>query len=151
MGFSLASIALATPLQLNARQYASSPCAQVSASVATQTSAATPTVPAQLAYDCITSVPLNKSAALDLIDAIVPYLRWQSTTVFLKTPPEEYEEKVQPAVDVWGDLESIKSKVQNASYSNEFEVSMKHNLLNLCLFLNDSLVFGSQYTYTKIF
>src|SRR4051812_30160911 len=91
VGFSLASIALATPLQLNARQNASSPCAQVSASVATQTSVVTPTVPAQLACDCITSVPLNKSAALDLIDAIVPYLRWQSTTVFLKDPPEEYE------------------------------------------------------------
>ncbi|KAF2476536.1 peptidase S41 family protein-like protein [Lindgomyces ingoldianus] len=120
-GFSFASIALATPFHLNTRQNASSPCALVSASAAAQTAAAVPTVPAQLAYDCITSVPFNKSAALSLLDAIVPYFRWQSTTAFLKDPPEEYIEKIQDAVDVWGGLESIKSKVEGSSYANEFE------------------------------
>lgn len=122
VGFSLASIALGSPLQLNARQNSSSPCAQVSASVATQTSVATPTVPAQLAYDCITSVPLNKSAALTLIDTIIPYIRWQSNTVWLKDPPAEYAEKVQPGVDVLGGIQDIQSKVEDESYGNEFEV-----------------------------
>ncbi|KAF2270811.1 hypothetical protein CC78DRAFT_563446 [Lojkania enalia] len=118
---SLASTALATPVQLNARQNASSPCAAVSASVASQAATATPTVPAQLAYECITSVPLNKSAALDLVDATVPYFRWQSSTAWLKNPPEEYVEKVQEAVDVWGGLASIKSKIEGEEYENEFE------------------------------
>ncbi|KAF2741312.1 hypothetical protein EJ04DRAFT_423133 [Polyplosphaeria fusca] len=119
-GLSLASIALASPLQHQARQDAS-PCAQVSASVAAQASAATPTVPAQLAYECITSVPVNKSAALELLDTIVPYWRWQSTTAWLKDPPAEYVEKVQEAVDVWGGLDDIRSKLEGDEYENEFE------------------------------
>ncbi|ORY19892.1 hypothetical protein BCR34DRAFT_551887 [Clohesyomyces aquaticus] len=120
-GFYLASVAFATPLNpLNARQNASSPCAAVSASAATQTGAVH-TVPAQLALECLTSVPLNKSAALELVDSIAPYLRWQSTTAFLKDPPAEYIEKIQDAVDVWGGLATIKSKVQNSAFANEYE------------------------------
>ncbi|KAF2656706.1 hypothetical protein K491DRAFT_596330 [Lophiostoma macrostomum CBS 122681] len=127
IGLSVATVAVANPVdkvRLQARQNASSPCAQVSAAIAAQNpqpGVSSPTVPAQLAYDCITSVPLNKSAASDLIDNIVPYIRWQSTTTFLKDPPEEYEEKIQPAIDVWGGLEEIQSKVENESYTNEFE------------------------------
>lgn len=119
---SLASIAVATPFKLHARQNASSPCAQVSASVAVQASAATPTVAAKLAYDCITSVPLNKSAAVALLDGIAPYFKWQSNTVWMKDPPSEYAEKVQPGIDIWGGLADIKSKVQNGNYTNEFDV-----------------------------
>lgn len=123
-GLSLASVALSTPLQgqLYARQNASSPCAQVSASVATQAAAATPTVAAQLAYECITSVPFNQSAALSLVDGVVPYFKWQSNTAFLKDPPQEYAEKVQPAVDIWGELEKIRVKVTSGAYENEFQV-----------------------------
>lgn len=121
-GLSLASIASASPLQLIARQNASSPCAAVAASVATQTAVAVPTVPAQLAYDCITSVPFNQSAALALVDGIVPYVRWQSTTAYLKDPPEKYVEKIQDAVDIWGELEKIRAKVEDGAYENEFEV-----------------------------
>ena len=121
---SLAVIATASPLQLLARQNASSPCAQVSASVATQASAATPTVAAKLAYDCITSVPLNQTAAVKLLDGIVPYFRWQSNTAWLKDPPAEYAEKVQPAVDIWVGLEDVRSKVEGGEYENEFDVGL---------------------------
>lgn len=41
-------------------------------------SPATPTVAAQLAHDCLNSVPLNKTAAIELVDAMEPYLEWQS-------------------------------------------------------------------------
>jgi hypothetical protein len=120
-GLSLASVASASPYQHQARQNASSPCAVVASSVAAQT-VAVPTVSAQLAYDCITSVPFNQSAALALVDGIVPYVRWQSTTAYLKDPPKEYVEKIQDPVDLWGDLEVIREKVVNGSYENEFEV-----------------------------
>lgn len=40
--------------------------------------AANPTVDAQLAYDCLTSVPLNSSDATELVTSILPYLEWQS-------------------------------------------------------------------------
>ncbi|KAF1842334.1 uncharacterized protein K460DRAFT_293699 [Cucurbitaria berberidis CBS 394.84] len=129
-GFSLASIALSSPLtpQLHAHYNASSPCAQVSASVATQT-ATVPTVPAQLAYECITSVPFNQSAALALVDGVVPYFRWQSNTAWLKDPPKEYVEKVQPAVDVWGGLEKIREKIVGDKYDSEFEFGFELYLL----------------------
>lgn len=39
---------------------------------------ATPTVPAKLAQECLNSVPLNKDAALKLVNEIEPYLEWQS-------------------------------------------------------------------------
>jgi len=115
-----ASLAVSSPLQ--SRQNASSPCAAVSASIATQSAAATPTVPAQLAYDCLTSAPFNQSAALALVDGVVPYFRWQSNTVWLKDPPEEYAEKVQPPVDIWGGLEEIRERVVGGEYGSEYEV-----------------------------
>jgi hypothetical protein len=119
-GLSLASVALSSPLQ--PRQYGGSPCAAVSAAVATQSSVATPTVAAQLAYDCITSVPFNQSAALALVDGVKPYFKWQSNTAWLKDPPKEYAEKVQPAVDIWGGLADIRTKVVGKKYTSEFEV-----------------------------
>lgn len=123
-GLSLASIALSSPLQ--PRQYdTGSPCAAVSASAAAQTAtsaSATPTVSAQLAYDCITSAPFNQSAALALVDGVVPYFKWQSNTVWLKDPPAEYAEKVQPGTDIWGKLADIRSKVVAGDYENEYEV-----------------------------
>lgn len=123
-GFSLASVALTSPLQgqLYARQNASTPCAQVSASAAAQKSVATPTVAAELAYECITSVPFNQTAALALVDGVVPYFKWQSTTAFLKDPPADYAEKIQPAVDIWAELEKIRGKVVGGEYANEYEV-----------------------------
>ena len=123
-GLSFASVALSSPLSLALypRQNASSPCAQVGAAVAKHTGAGAATVPAQLAYECITSVPFHKDQALALVDGVVPYFRWQSTTVWLKDPPAEYVEKIQDPVDVWGGLQKIREKVVAGSYSNEFEV-----------------------------
>lgn len=126
-GLSLASVALSSPLQ--ARQYdTGSPCAAVSASAAAQTSAsasATPTVSAKLAYDCITSAPFNQSAALALVDGVKPYFKWQSNTVWLKDPPAEYAEKVQPGTDIWGKLADIRSKVVAGNYENEYEFGLE--------------------------
>ena len=126
-GLSLASVALSSPVApyVHARQYnATSPCAQVGAAIAGKNvTAGTATVPAELAWDCINSVPFNQSAALALVDGVVPYFRWQSNTVWLKDPPAEYAEKVQPPVDIWGELEEIRAKVTSGAYDNEYEVS----------------------------
>jgi len=122
-GLSLASVALASPFKLSPRQNATSPCAAVASAVATQPDVAVPTVSAQLAHDCLTSVPFNQSAALALVDGFVPYVRWQSTTAYLKDPPAEYVEKIQDPVDLWGDLAKIREKVVNGAYENEYEVS----------------------------
>jgi hypothetical protein len=62
---------------------------------------------------------------LALVDGVVPYFKWQSNTAFLKDPPTEYAEKVQPAVDIWGELEKIREKVSSRAYKNEFEVCIE--------------------------
>lgn len=124
---SLASVVAASPLQLQARAN-STACAAVASSVASQPATATPSVDAKLAYDCITSVPLHKEEALHLLNGVVPYFKWQSTTAYLKDPPAEYAEKIQPAIDVWGGLEKIKSKVESEEYENEFEVRIGRSL-----------------------
>jgi hypothetical protein len=126
-GLSLASLALSSPVapHIHARQYnATSPCAQVGTAIAGKNvTAGTATVPAELAWNCINSVPFNQSAALALVNGVVPYFRWQSNTAWLKDPPAEYAEKVQPPVDIWGGLEEIKEKVNTGGYENEYQVS----------------------------
>lgn len=65
-------------------------CASVAVLAASQTSvlpSATPTVPADLAYECLNSIPFNQSAAVALLDSIDPYLNWQTTPEYLKDPP----------------------------------------------------------------
>ena len=61
-------------------------CASVSELAASFTSAypsATPTIPAELAYECINSVPFNQSAAVAFLDSIRPYLNWQTTIQYV--------------------------------------------------------------------
>lgn len=100
---------------------AGSPCASVSAAVAGAEPSSVPTVPAQLAYDCLQSVPLGKDNALELVDAIKPYFNWQSSTAYLKTPPEEYAEKIQEAVDIFAGLDEVRSKVESGEYKSEYD------------------------------
>jgi hypothetical protein len=44
---------------------------------------ATPTVPAKLAHDCLNSVPLGKESALEFVEAIEPYLEFQSGKIVI--------------------------------------------------------------------
>jgi hypothetical protein len=124
----LASIDTATPLsgQSNAflprRDNTTLPCADVSASINAQAPVTTPTVPAKLAYECITSVPLNISAALAFTKAIRPCFLWQSTTAYLKNPPAEYVEKIQNLVDAWGGLDAIEKNLTSGVWTQEYEV-----------------------------
>jgi hypothetical protein len=101
---------------------------------------ATPTVPAQIAFECLNSVPLNTSAALALVDAIEPYLEWQSDSAWLKDPPAViiffllYSLKKSllsfqangsksyfyPPVDIFGNLAAVKANLQANVYTNEY-------------------------------
>jgi hypothetical protein len=97
------------------------PCAIVSASWASQIAAspsATPTVPATVAYECLNSVPLGKEAALDLVEAIEPYLEWQTDAAYKADPPSDY---FYPPYDMFAALEQVKDKLTNDSYANEYE------------------------------
>ncbi|KAE9375497.1 hypothetical protein N431DRAFT_463579 [Stipitochalara longipes BDJ] len=104
-----------------AGNFIGSPCAIVSQSskVAAATAFyAIPTVDAQLAYDCLTSVPLNIAAAVDLVSSILPYLQWQSDLSYLKHPPPGY---MEPAIDIHANLTLILNNIKDGNYKNEHE------------------------------
>ena len=92
-------------------------CKTVSSLVAavTQTTAV-PTVPAQIAWDCLNSVPLNGTAAVPWLQSLYPYLAWQTTLSYLKDPPSGY---LEPAVDVYGLLQDMIDNV--GTYANEYD------------------------------
>ncbi|KAF4625364.1 hypothetical protein G7Y89_g12800 [Cudoniella acicularis] len=96
-------------------------CAIVSQSASAALSkapGATPTVAAQLAYDCLASVPLNASAATVLVESILPYVEWQSDISYLKNPPDGYQE---PGVDIWKAFDAILRNIKIRRYANEYQ------------------------------
>ncbi|KAL1616183.1 hypothetical protein SLS56_011507 [Neofusicoccum ribis] len=120
----LAATVAGNPVLYKRQNETGSACASVSALAASQTAAApsaTPTVPADLAYECINSVPINTTAALDLIKTIRPYWEWQSTLAYLKDPPAEYVEKIQEPVDVFAELDALEQKVSAGTITKEYE------------------------------
>lgn len=122
---SLAATVAGNPVLYKRQNETGSACASVSVLAASQTAAApsvTPTVPAALAYECINSVPINTTAALDLINAIRPYWEWQSTLAYLKDPPQEYIDKVQDPVDVFAELDALEQKVSDGTITKEYDV-----------------------------
>jgi len=77
-------------------------------------------VPAQLAYDCITSIPFNSSAAVALLDSLRPYINWQTTIEYLKDPPADYAAHVQAPYDFYAQFDRIYASTKAGSYANEY-------------------------------
>ena len=107
-----------TPTTTSSPGTASEPCASV-ASLVAPASSGVPTVPADLAYQCQKSVPLDRDAAVPWLESLRPYILWQTTTSYLRDPPSGY---LEPAVDVYGTLDDIISRVQAGGYSNEYDL-----------------------------
>ncbi|KAI9744137.1 MAG: hypothetical protein M1818_002289 [Claussenomyces sp. TS43310] len=121
--FAIALAAAALPFAAASRHgnITASPCAVVSSSAAAALAvspSATPIVDAHLAYECLNSVPLNTSAALDLVVAIKPYLQWQSDSAYLKNPPADY---FYPPLDLFARLDQVQAKLEIHAYSNEYQ------------------------------
>ena len=73
-------------------------------------------MPAQLAQDCLDTVPVVTDDATRFIDGIAPFLQFQSTLAHLKNPPKTYQ---LPAVDILGGLDKIRQNVTNGVYKSE--------------------------------
>ena len=58
---------------------------------------------------------------VELLDSIRPYLNWQTTISYLKDPPAEYAEKIQPPYDFYANYERIYEKAKANGYANERE------------------------------
>ncbi|KAI0397100.1 hypothetical protein F5Y17DRAFT_417177 [Xylariaceae sp. FL0594] len=99
----------------------SHPCAIARDAFTSQLSAspgATPTMGAAVAYECLKSVPVHKEPAIRLLDALKPFLEWQSDLDFLKNPPPDYP---YAPVDIFGELERIRSNLEGGRYAGELE------------------------------
>lgn len=123
----LPSLIGATPVPGKVAARAAEPCSQIMSSL--KPIANPPpgskdlgTVPAQLAYDCLKSIPINETAALELVRTVKPYLGFQSTLGFLKHPTFEYATKIQAPADLMGDLDRIAGKIQGGEYQSEYDV-----------------------------
>ncbi|KUJ18450.1 uncharacterized protein LY89DRAFT_615243 [Mollisia scopiformis] len=83
---------------------------------------ATPTVEAQLGYDCLASVPLHAQRAKDLVEAMLPFVQWQTTIEYLKSPPEGYTE---PAVDLPSGFAAVIANISSGVYQTEYEFQVQ--------------------------
>ncbi|KAI4762185.1 hypothetical protein E4T52_05626 [Aureobasidium sp. EXF-3400] len=72
-------------------------------------------VPAKLAYECLNSIPFNQTAAAALLESMRPYLEWQSTTSYVKDPPEK------PPYDFWSAFEAVEANVAHGAYDSEYD------------------------------
>ncbi|KAI9054514.1 hypothetical protein LZ554_001671 [Drepanopeziza brunnea f. sp. 'monogermtubi'] len=99
-------------------------CAQIASSTSAQiaqNSRATPTVAAQLAYDCLQSVPNKPEPAAALVKSLKAFVQWQSTLAFLKDPPASY---MLPATDIEGGLDNISTTATNQRFKSEYEFQL---------------------------
>ncbi|KAK2001902.1 hypothetical protein LX36DRAFT_733092 [Colletotrichum falcatum] len=64
------------------------------------------------------SVPLHKEAAIALVDAIRPYLEWQSNLAYLKNPPAGYAHE---PFDLVGHLQKVRERLVTDGYQGEVD------------------------------
>lgn len=100
------------------------PCAQVSVILnPTGRPSGSPSiseVPADIAFECLISMPLNVTSAKAILFDIPIYLNWQSTLDVLKNPPAEYVEKIQKPVDLLAGLDKISDLIDKGGISDEW-------------------------------
>lgn len=89
------------------------PCGRIAAA---QTAGNT-TVPAQVAYDCFTSVPIGKQEAINLVDSLEPYLEWQSDPTYKANPPASYS---FPGYDLNAGLKTVRANLVANKYTSEY-------------------------------
>ena len=78
---------------------------------------ASATIAPSLAYDCLNSVSLHAEEATALVNSLVPYVNWQSTSAYLADPPSGY---LLDPVDLYGELDNILSNVATGFFPNEY-------------------------------
>ncbi|KAF2121232.1 hypothetical protein BDV96DRAFT_594448 [Lophiotrema nucula] len=106
------------------------PCEEVSASWAAAGPEATRVlIGGQLAYDCLTSVPVDTDGDLVQIQELKNFVEFQTTTSYLKDP--EFRILDNPVVDVQESLDQIAAGVKNGSFTSEFHVQQALRLLFL--------------------
>ncbi|OCK81846.1 hypothetical protein K432DRAFT_350154 [Lepidopterella palustris CBS 459.81] len=76
-------------------------------------------IPAEYAYACLTSVPVDVPGNSELIDELKFLWQWQSEVGWLKNTPSTWE--LGP-IDLIGELDKIKAKL--SSYTSEYQLQL---------------------------
>lgn len=73
-----------------------------------------------LFHECLQSIPLNQSAALDLVHSLEPYVELQTTLDYLADPPHNWP---HPPVDIKARLQTLVDDVTcgNGNYTTEYD------------------------------
>lgn len=101
-------------------------CGQIASIVEEWESYSSPVVAAELAYDCLISVPVRQTDALDTLDTLIKMTQFQSNLANMKNPPEGYP---NPPVDILGGLNEIRSAVSNNKIPNQYDLEKEIDLL----------------------
>ncbi|KAH6672424.1 hypothetical protein B0J14DRAFT_73417 [Halenospora varia] len=157
------AVAVAAIAQPVFGQSTASPCATIARAQESAVAAnpnialsSLPSISATLAYQCLTSVPINATASVAFITWYKNYLQFQSTLAWLKKPPPSYQ---QPATDIIGGLDDISAKLTKGTFTNEydFEVAFRKLLitahdghLSLSLPAFRAFTFRAPYTFISI-
>ena len=72
------------------------PCASIASKQQEAGGDAGATVPAELAYQCLQSVPVDKDGDSQLIDEIKLFLQWATDTSYFKSLPDWVSHSVEP-------------------------------------------------------
>jgi hypothetical protein len=102
---------------LVAAQSSSQPCAAAASALARASSSQG--IPAQVAFDCLNSVPVDSSGNQKLIDELKQVWQFQSELVWFKNPGDEWE---YGSLDIIGELDRIKNSL--GSFKSEYEVQL---------------------------
>lgn len=84
-------------------------------------------IPAQIAYDCLMSVPVDIEGDVKMIQELKNFLEYQSTLAWLKSGVEG---QIKP-LDIFAELDTISKNVKAKAYKSDWQVQMDiRNLLS---------------------
>jgi hypothetical protein len=76
---------------------------------------------AQLAFECIKSVPLDSQAAITMMELAKEYVPYQSSLAWLKKPFESYQ---GPSIDVLARIDQVIQNLRDDKYANHYELEL---------------------------
>ncbi|KAH8657787.1 hypothetical protein BX600DRAFT_499850 [Xylariales sp. PMI_506] len=105
-----------------AATYTQDPCVAVSSissvSISAYPQATQIVVPPSMALECLSSIPVDVTRDVELLDYIVPFIESQSTLAFLRNPTNEY---LLPGVDVLEGIADMRAMLTNGTYTDQYD------------------------------